>query len=164
MSEQSIQLRVTSVRSRGQAGGAIFAGVTPDEDYYVAVCSYKMLPDASLINKGQHWTITGTVRKRFDENQIEATSAELLRPAGRNIIDWIAQSTECAGIGQVKAGKLYGLFGPELVNRIRAKDLEALTQVLTADAANLLCAAFARHDVAGTLLWLDRLQIERGIG
>lgn len=164
MSEQSIQLRVTSVRSRGKPGGAIFVGVTPDQDYYVAVCSYKMLPDASLIDKGQHWTITGTVRKRFDENQIEATSAEMVRPAGRNIIEWIAQSTECAGIGQVKAARLYERFGPELVDRIRAKDLDALTQVLTADAANALCDAFARHDVAGTLLWLDRLQIERRIG
>ena len=164
MSEQSIQLRVTSVRSRGKPGGAIFAGVTQDQDYYVAVCSYKMLPDASLIDKGQHWTITGTVRKRFEDNQIEATSAEMLRPAGRNIIEWIAQSTACAGIGQVKAAKLYERFGPELVDLIRAKDLDALTQVLTADAASLLCAVFARHDLASTLLWLDRLQIERSIG
>lgn len=60
MSDLSVQLRITSVRSRGKFGGAIFAGRTEQGDQYVAVCHHKLIPDSSLVDKGQHWTIRGT--------------------------------------------------------------------------------------------------------
>jgi exodeoxyribonuclease V alpha subunit len=164
MTELLIQFRVTSVRHRGEFGGAIFAGVTSDDDYFVAVCSDKIISDPSLIDKGQHWSITGTLQKWHDEKQILASAAEMLRPSGRNLIDWIAQSADCPGIGQVKAARMYSRFGQQLVERIRTKDIKALTEIVSASAAESLCLAFERHDLAGTLLWLDSLQIDRCIG
>lgn len=160
----TVQMRVTSVRSRGAPGGVIFAGVTAEEKYLVALCSHELIPDSGIVDKGQHWTVSGTMQFWNDEQQIKAISAEMLRPSGRNIIDWIVRSSDCAGIGPVKAAKLYERFGPELVDRILAKDVASLKQIVTEEAADLLCRAFEKHQVADTLLWLDRLAIDRRLG
>lgn len=170
----NLNLRITSVRSRGKAGGAIFAGLTDAGQSYVAKCDHRLLPDASMVAKGQVWNITGpiTIRSAMvkqggflrHEQVIEATSAELLRPTGRNIIAWIANSPDCAGIGQVKAKRLYDRFGPDLVDLIEQSDLDALTEVVNEDAAQLLCNAFGKFKVANTLLWLDRIGMSRKMG
>jgi exodeoxyribonuclease V alpha subunit len=172
MNALSVQLRVTSVRSRGKFGGAIFAGKTNAGEQYVAICNHKLLPDASLVGKGQLWTIQGSQSTRAtlvdgyrqNETQIEATLAELIRPSGRNIIAWIAECPDCSGIGQVKATKLYDRFGPGLVPLIENRKIAALAEIVGDDAAALLCDAFGKHRVADTLLWLDRLGIPHRIG
>lgn len=174
MSNFSVQLRITSIRSRGRSGGAIFAGMTDAGESFVANCDYRLLPDASLVDKGQLWTISGPVTIRSasvnggsflrHEKVIEATHAELLRPAARNIVAWIANCPDCAGIGQVKAQRLYDRFGPELTEHIEQRDLEALAQVVSEDAAQLLCNAFSKFKVANALLWLDRIGMPRKIG
>lgn len=169
-----VSIRVTSIRSRGKAGGAIFAGLSEAGQSYVAICDYRLLPDSSVVGKGQVWYITGllTVRStpvnegRFlrHEQVIEATGAELLRPTGHNIVAWIANCPDCAGIGQVKARRLYDRFGPHLVDLIEQRDLDALTQIISEDAGQLLCNAFGKFKVANTLLWLDRIGISRKMG
>lgn len=173
MSDPSVQLRITSVRSRGRFGGVIFSGRTEDGDQYVAVCDHKLVPDSSLVDKGQHWTIRGTPTLReslgtngfkIKETQIAAEEAELVRPSGRNIIAWIAECQDCPGIGQVKASRLYDRFGPALVDFIEQKNLSALAEVIGDEAAELLCHAFTKYSVANTLLWLDRSGIQRRIG
>lgn len=164
MSITTFQLRVTSVRSRGTCGGVIFSGVTDAQERYVAVCDYSVINDASIVDKGQHWSISGTVVAWNDERQIKAASAHLMRPSGRNIVEWIANSTLCAGIGHVKAAKLYAHFGPDLIEHINTKNVAKLTEVLSPQAADLLCHAFEQHNIASTLLWLDRIGINRRIG
>lgn len=169
-----VTIRITSIRSRGRSGGAIFSGLTDSGQSYVATCDYQLLPDASVIDKGQVWNVTGPLTFRsswvkeghFQRNDqvIEATSAVLLRPAGRNIIAWIANCPDCAGIGQVKAKRLYDRFGPDLVDLIEQRELDALTQVISDDAAQLLCNAFGKFKVATTLLWLDRIGMNRKMG
>lgn len=173
MSDWSGQLRITAVRSRGRFGGVIFSGVSDDGQSYVAMCPSALLPDASLVQKGQIWDVAGALSIRafqvangFDiqEKQIAAASAQLVRPAGRNIITWIAESPECAGIGQVKATKLYNRFGPKLGELIEQRDFGALTEVISEEAAQLLCHAFDKYKVSHTLLWLDQIGIQRRIG
>lgn len=174
MADLSVQIRITSIRSRGRPGGAIFSGVSATGQSYVTKCNYYLLPDSSVVDKGQVWSVTGPITARSTpaqdgrflrhEQVIEATSAELLRPAGRNIIAWISNSSDCAGIGQVKAQKLWDRFGHELVDLIERRDLDPLTQIVSEDAAQLLCNAFAKIKVANTLLWLDRIGMPRKIG
>ncbi|MDQ3059158.1 MAG: ATP-dependent RecD-like DNA helicase [Pseudomonadota bacterium] len=173
MSDLSVQLRITAVRSRGGFGGVIFSGVSDDGQSYVAVCPFTLLPDASLVQKGQIWDVTGPLSIRasqaangfnLKEKQIAAVSVQLVRPAGRNIITWIAESPDCAGIGHVKARKLYDRFGPRLGELIAQRDLGALTEVISDEAAQLLCHAFDKYKVAHTLLWLDQIGIQRRIG
>lgn len=173
MRDLSVQLRVTSIRSRGKFGGAIFAGVTEGGESYVAACDFKLLPDPTLVQKGQIWVVSGgsSIRETraangftLKETQIRAVSAQLLRPAGRNIISWIADCADCPGIGQVKATKLYDRFGPELVDLIEQKNIEVLSELLSPELADLVCHAFDKHNVANTLLWLDQMGLQRRIG
>lgn len=173
MNDLSVQIRVTSVRSRGRFGGVIFSGKTEDGDHYVAVCDHKLVPNSSLVDKGQHWTVRGIPTQResvgsngfkFKETQIDAAEAELICPSGRNIIAWIAECPDIQGIGQVKASKLYEHFGPNLIVHVEQKNIAVLAEVISEEAAELLCCAFTKHQVANTLLWLDRVGIQRRIG
>ncbi|MCK9985363.1 MAG: exodeoxyribonuclease V alpha subunit [Azoarcus sp.] len=172
MSASSFQLRVTAVRSRGREGGAIFSGVTEGGEAYVAVCDYHLIPDANLVEKGQVWHVCGAVSVRrtrghkgfvLAENTIDVKEAELMRPAGRNIVAWIAECPDCAGIGQVKARKLYDRFGPALIEHIEHRRLGELTQVVSEESAQLLCEAFGKFKVSSALHWLDRVAMPRKI-
>ena len=69
-----------------------------------------------------------------------------------------------AGVGQVKARKLYERFGPSLIELIEQKDIQALAEVIKQESAELLCQAFEKHAVASTLLWLDQIGMPRRIG
>lgn len=170
----NVSLRITSIRSRGKSGGAVFSGVNDCAEQYAVVCDYRLLPIANLIEKGQVWLVEGPVAIRSStvgnstilrhEQVIKATSAELLRPAGRNVVDWIANCPDCVGIGKVKAMRLYDRFGPDLVDLIEQRDLVALNEVINEDAAQLLCNAFGKFQIANTLLWLDRIGISRKMG
>lgn len=173
MNESSVQLRVTSIRSRGRIGGVIFSGVTGSGESYVAACNYTLIPDASIVEKGQIWLVTGWTSQRtsiqsngfkLQERQIEACEAELLRPAGKNIISWIAASPDCQGIGQVKAQKLYNRFGQELPEIIAKRQLNRLTEVISETMAETLCNAFEKFKVASALQWLDQVGLPMKIG
>ncbi|TXH34857.1 MAG: hypothetical protein E6Q92_12625 [Burkholderiaceae bacterium] len=169
----SVLLRVTSVRSRGKAGGAIFSGTTDEGESYVAVCNYQLIPDAEIVEKGQMWRIKGSVRQRtsstrdgyiIKENQIDASEAELARPSGQNIVTWISKNPSCTGFGQVKAQKLYDRFGPDLIKHIENKNLAELTQIVNVESAQVLCNAFAKFKIANVLLWLDQIRLPRKTG
>lgn len=173
MSDLSVHLRITSVRSRGHPGGVIFSGRTEDGLHYVAVCDYKLVPNASLVEKGQQWHVRGTPSRRqvetnngyrVEETQILAAEASLFRPAGRNIVGWIASCPGCQGIGQVRAQNLWDRFGLELTELIERRNLDALKEILTENAAQALCEAFQKYLVADTLLWLDRIGLPKKIG
>lgn len=168
----SVQIRVTSVRSVGKCGGAIFSGATAEGERYVAACDYRILPDATIVSKGQLWRIDGICSERktvtqigvIREKQIDAISAELLRPSGQNIITWIADSPECAGIGRVKAQKLYDRFGNDLVDYIENRKIAELATVVNEESAQTLCIAFDKFRIANTLRWLDQIGMPRRIG
>ncbi|MFO1397876.1 MAG: AAA family ATPase [Burkholderiales bacterium] len=173
MSDLAVSIHVKEIRARGMPGGAIFSGVTESGETYVANCTRQLLPDASLLTKGQVWAIRGPAKMRSamvdgrflrHEKVIEATSAELLRPSGQQIVSWIANSPDCIGIGPVKARKLYDQFGPALADKIEAQDWPALTAIVNEESARHLCNAFAKFKVANALLWLDRIEMPRRLG
>ncbi len=134
MNDVVIDVRVTSIRSRGKHGGAIFSGVTDGGDQYVAVCDYVLIPDSIVVVKGQMWHVEGTVQRSSyqtngfwkTEEQVFAKVAELLAPSGSNLVSWIANSDECVGIGPVKAARLYRHFGDSLVTHIEQRNVGLL--------------------------------------
>lgn len=172
MKDVSVQLKVTSILNRGKFGGVLFAGRTEENQYFVADCSYKLISDPDLVDKGQQWVVGGpaTQRQRIvngytqDFMQIDAQSAEMVRPTGRNFISWIANCEDCPGVGVTKATKLWNHFGASLVTLIEDSDVTALSEFIKVEYAELLCHAFKKHGVAGTLLWLDQVGIQRRIG
>lgn len=165
------QLRVTSIRSRGASGGVIFAGKSDSGDMYVVVAEYSMLPDSSVVEIAQVWKVAGTkevVSYNRDgvlryEIQIKPTQLDLMRPSGKNLIAWISNSQDCKGIGDVRARKLFEKFGTELVTLIELGATDVLAEVIGQESAESLIAAFAKSNIAQTLLWLDRLGLNRSI-
>ncbi|MBK4735535.1 AAA family ATPase [Noviherbaspirillum pedocola] len=164
MSEVSIELRITSIRSVGKFGGVIFAGITASKEYYVTVCSNKIIPDATIVSEGQEWSVTGALEQWKGATQIKASAAELLYPSGHNIIDWIVRPEHCAGIRRTEARALYEEFGPALINHISFRNVDALTKRIRKESARALCDAFEKYRTASILLWLSRLAIDRRMG
>lgn len=164
MTDISVELTISSVLSRGVRGGVIMAGVDIEGRRYVARCSWTLISDASFPCKGQHWALRGALSTFNQEQQIEVAHAELLRPSGKNIIAWIAGCSDIPGVGQVKAQKLYDCFGPDLVSLIEQKDIDVMSAVVSPEAADLLCHAFEKYQVAQTLVWLDQVGMQRRIG
>jgi exodeoxyribonuclease V alpha subunit len=166
-----VRLRVTSVRSRGRNGGVIFTGRKEGGEHCTVVCSYDLVPESSAVQKGQLWQIEGSSQPRtFEvngfrrtEQQIDASSAELLALGNTNLIDWIANSG-CAGIGPAKATRLFERFGESLVEHSRCGNVDLLTEVVSEESALALCFVFEKHKIADTLLWLDRIGVDRRMG
>ena len=123
MNDITVELSVTSIRSRGSNGGAIFAGKDANGRRFVAVCDYKVIPKTISPQKGESWKISGILELHpieinglvSFEHQIMATSADMIRPLGTHLINWISNSDECKGIGHVKAKNLYDRFGTNLI-------------------------------------------------
>lgn len=166
-----VQLRVTSVRSRGAFGGVIFAGKDEAGRMYVVKADYKLIPDASFVEEAQVWRVAGVQHEAAysqmgiakTETQIAPTELELQRPSGKTIVDWIARSEACRGIGDVRARRLYERFGLELLTLIEDGDVGQLAEVVDVEAAEALVAAFARYAVAPTLVWLEQIGLPKEI-
>lgn len=169
MTHLQTQLRVTSVRSRGAAGGVIFAGKSEAGDLYVVVAAFNVLKDSTVVERAQVWSVAGEVLEvtymhegtARSETQIEATSLQLQRPSGKNLVAWIAQSPECQGIGEVLARRLWERFGLKLPDLLEAEEVPTLAEVVGQQAAASLVAAFAKHGTARTLVWLDQLGLPK---
>lgn len=163
------QVRVTSVRSRGSFGGVIFAGKNDAGESFVVKADFKLVPDPSLVEVAQVWTVKGASQvvtythhgQQRQEVEITPECLVLQRPSGKNIVGWIAQSPDCKGIGEVRARRLYERFGLELVSIIEAEDCDRLVEVIDREAAEALVAAFAKHGVAESLLWLEQFGLPK---
>lgn len=172
MTGPSIVLLIDAVNSRGRRGGAIVTGDTVTGERYAAVFDYTQLADSSLIDRGQQWQISGEHQiwrgnrngRLVEQRQIKVTRAELLHPAGQNIVQWISRSPDCPGIGTVKANKLWCEFGDALIDMIEARDIDALSTVVTRESAQLLCHAIDKLSIAKSLFWLDQIGIPSRIG
>lgn len=171
MSAVQALLRVTSVRSRGVSGGAIFAGKSESGESYVVVADYGLLKDSSLVERAQVWSVTGEAHSVSftvngvvrNEAQIQATQLSLQRPSGKNLMAWIAQSPDCPGIGEVRARRLWERFGTDLPTLIEDADVSALAEVVGVESAQAMVAAFAKHGILQTLVWLDQLGLPRAL-
>jgi hypothetical protein len=81
----TVTLRVTSVRSRGHSGGAIFAGKTEGGSAYVVVASHLLIPDSSLVDRGQVWSVEGSARERKLEVNGSSMRSPRMAPGSRSV-------------------------------------------------------------------------------
>jgi exodeoxyribonuclease V alpha subunit len=174
-------LRVTSIRSQSPRGfgGCIFTGKPVDDHgnvqdaaaYYVVQATGLTLGKA-LVQPGQWWKVAGEAAERFldvngfwvSEWQIEASTAVLMRPSGEHIVSFIADNPAFAGIGQVKARKLWDTLGAKLYDALDAADVDALATVLTPESAMQVVGAWAQYGDSRTLQWLQAEGIDLEIG
>lgn len=171
MSVASVTVRVSAVRSQNPygRGGAIFTGIEVDDKgwridakaHYVIKASSHILQ--APVECGQLWRIVGTPESntiivngyRLTEATITPDSMEMLRPSGEHIITLLGQGAAFAGIGEVKARRLWEHFGEALYGVLDQGDIVQLEVVLPKPMAQKLVDAWQRWGDTFTLQWLQ---------
>lgn len=166
-----VTLRVSAVRKQNPTGigGAIFSGKVinekgdvADASSYIVVKATDRVLAGAAVEPGQWWRVVGdaTTRNtevngfRLTEQQIDATEALLLRPSGEHLVTFLADSPAFEGIGVVKARRLWDAFGEQLYSLLDSGDVEALSAVLTPQAAQMAVAAWSQYGDTRTMQWL----------
>lgn len=170
MNPPSLTVRVSAVRSQSPQGrgGAIFTGIEVDASgarrdakaHLVVKAPHWLLN--TEVEVGQLWRVTGEATPntivvngyKLTESTLTPEAMELLRPSGEHIITLLAEGDAFAGIGMVKARRLWDHFGEELYAVLDAGDLKRLEEVMTADAAASLADAWRLWGDTFTLQWL----------
>lgn len=168
----SVTVRVTSVRSQNPYGfgGAIFVGVPVDDEggtacaetYVVVRAAYTTI-GATRVERGQWWSIRGSIEERplsvngfaMTELQVEAEEAVLARPSGEHLIAYLADNPAFEGVGMVKARRLWETFGERLYGLLDSGDTTALAGVLATEIAEKLVSTWAAQGESRTLQWLQ---------
>ena len=171
MSPPSLTVRVSAVRSQSPQGrgGAIFTAIEVDthgarldaKAHLVVKAPHWLLNTA--VEVGQLWRITGEATPntivvngyRLTESTITPESLELLRPSGEHIVTLLAECDAFAGIGMVKARRLWDHFGEDLYAILDNGDVKRLEEVMTAEVAASLADAWHRWGDTFTLQWLQ---------
>ena len=101
---------------------------------------------------------------RLVEQQVEATSAAMLRPSGEHIVTFMAESPSFEGIGMVKARRLWETFGERLYDILDHAEVDTLASVLTLDSARKAVSAWRVHGDSRTLQWLQAQGFDVALG
>lgn len=144
--------------------------VRTHENVYSVRLPYR-IADASTVQPGQRWLIHGNIQLQTrgqgndvsTEWDVQADSAELCKPCGKQVIDLIERSPDFCGIGRIKALKLWSRFGEELYRLLDDGDAEGLTEVLTLEVANVAIAAWAKFCQIRTIQVLRRFEISEEV-
>ncbi len=171
MSLPTFTVRVSAIRSQSaqSRGGAIFTGIEVDDAgarldakaHLVVKAPHWLLN--TPVEVGQFWRVTGKAEAntivvngyRLTESTLTPESMELLRPSGEHIVTLLAEGDAFAGIGMVKARRLWDRFGEDLYAILDHGDVKRLEEVMTADAAANLADAWRRWGDTFTLQWLQ---------
>lgn len=117
----------------------------------------------TAVEVGQFWRVTGKAEPntivvngyRLTESTLTPEAMELLRPSGEHIITLLAEGEAFAGIGMVKARRLWDHFGQDLYAILDGGDVKRLEAVMTTEAATRLVEAWQRWGDTFTLQWLQ---------
>jgi exodeoxyribonuclease V alpha subunit len=174
-------LRVATIRKQNPRGfgGAIFTGkpidragnVTDAAQYFVVRASGAVLSGAQ-VQVGQWWVVSGEVNTRAAEvngfrileQQVEASSATLLRVSGAHVVTFIAESEKFEGIGHVKAQRLWDTFGERLYDILDQGDIATLSTVLTDQVASQAVVAWKSDADTRSLQWLHEQGFDVALG
>jgi exodeoxyribonuclease V alpha subunit len=79
---------------------------------------------------------------KFTEEVLNLQSAELVLHNGEALISLLSESKKFAGIGRVKAQKLWSAFGDDIFDLIENFEVEKLHSILSEQSALTLCKEF----------------------
>jgi exodeoxyribonuclease V alpha subunit len=175
-------VRVNKVRVQSKHSGVIFFGQQVmssgeishvDEDLTVRL--HQHAGGGALVREGQRWLVEGQMsRKEFitprgftrREKTIDVPRghAEMVKPSGRHIIDYMSGHPELRGIGPETANRLWDIFGDELYKVLDQADYQALVDVLAPSKVAMLIEVWARDDLSQTIQWLAQHDIDPRVG
>lgn len=166
-----LTVRVSAIRSQNPygRGGAIFTGIEVDalgwrtdaKTHYVIKASNQLLQ--ATVERGQLWRVSGKPEAntivingyKLTEVTIAADALELVRPSGEHIVTLLGEGDSFAGIGHVKARRLWDHFGQELYEVLDRGDVTRLLEVLSKAMAENLAEVWSRWGDTFTLQWLQ---------
>ncbi|EAQ99176.1 AAA family ATPase [Congregibacter litoralis] len=169
--EVTLEVEVLRRRSKGDNGGGIFWGECIYGRKYAVALNFKQLPNYEHLHPGQIWFVSGPVKSVLvkkggytrRENWLSAEEAYALKPSQPNLARWISGSPACKGIGSKKVWMLTKEFGDSLIEIIRARDVAALSRVLTPEASETLCDALLAESKIATISWLDSVGLKPNV-
>jgi exodeoxyribonuclease V alpha subunit len=139
----------------GALGGAVFTGTDEGGNAHRIVASKDVIHRAP--NPGECWTIRGEPKthSRFGL-QIHAVHAMLLRPKGELLTRFLARNRAFQGIGEVRARKLWSVFGGGLYDLLDTKELAPISEILGEELAKRLLQTWEEFRAeAQVTRWLE---------
>jgi exodeoxyribonuclease V alpha subunit len=147
----NIQMQVTSFHDGTWGGGVIIGRDVGTRDRMVrARVARRVLPRRPV--PGEVWRVTGPTatypvrdpRTGLIEHleHVDAAWAAPTAPRGAAIRRWIARNPSIPGVGEGYAERLWDAFGDRLYDVIRARDVQALAEVLDVPKASAIVDAF----------------------
>lgn len=155
-SEQSSwELAITSVHVSRFGDHVIIGRDTADLLRRVLVPAKRSPRDPAV---GETWRVTGQIVDHPEYGpQLHATVALPLVTKGRAIIRHLATDKRFPGVGRATASKLWETFGETLYDRIRARDLKSLAEVIGPERAVAIVDGLGMlSEEAEIFRWLDR--------
>lgn len=124
---------------------------------------------------GQWWSVSGAVTSRtfinssgfeMTENQMEVVSgdAQLRKPSGPHVVDYLASNPRFAGIGKITAQRLWDTLGDALFATLDGGDATAIAKVIGSQRASMLVQGWAEEGLSNSLQWLQQFGIPVTIG
>ncbi|BDU70862.1 AAA family ATPase [Mesoterricola silvestris] len=140
---------------RGPKGGAVFLGKDPKGDFHKVVASEKVLSRPP--RPEESWRVQGeTETHPIWGLQIVASLAVPVVPEGEHLRRFLARNRAFQGVGEIRAGKLWEKFRNGLVDLLDAKDTKSLAEVVGAEIAETLAAAWEETRAEARVVeWLD---------
>ena len=170
-------IRVATIR-RQRAGRTVFTGKVVDahgqvvdaRSFVVVTATRKIL--CNVVEQGQWWTVSGAGSSReievdgfrMTEHSICADVAKLERLSGEHLVSYLAHSSIFAGVGMVKARRLWDALGEDLYRVMDDGDIETLSKFVTREVAANATAKWASMGNSSALKWLQDMGLEVSLG
>lgn len=173
----SLTVRVATVRKQ-TPGRTVFTGKELDAEGRVVDGRAYVLVTApqsvfgTLVEPGQWWTLEGDTASRdvevngfrLTEISLTAKTATMQRLSGEHLVMYLARTPAFAGIGMVKARRLWDALGDALYDVLDKGDVATLSRYLSADVATNAVSAWALSGNSQALKWLQSLRLDVTIG
>ena len=120
---------------------------------------------------GDIWNVRGRSHrvKRYagkielEDTQIEAESAELVRPTGSQLIQWIADNAN--GIREVKSQKLWDMYGERLYDILDEEDHNSVAKIIPSEEVRVgLFEKWLANGDTKTLRFMQESKIPLSLG
>ena len=178
----SLLVRVNRVRVQSDASGVIFHGqqVSPngeisDLEEDITVRLHQNAAGGIPVRQGQRWRVQGQFsrkevitpsgfKRREKTIDVPRGCAELVKPSGSHITDYLSRHSDLPGIGPVSAQLLWDRFGQGLYDLLDTGDHQALMVVMTPEKAAMLVEVWQRDNLSQTIQWLSRHDINPKVG
>lgn len=164
-----ISIKIDNVLFQAPKRGAIFTGFAIDGDApgkdKVRIRIPFNVPVDDHIYPGQWWQIIGEEEHFNETSQIVASTALLLKPSGRHIIDFISgDRNRFPGIGKAYAAKLWDNLGNRLYELLEARNDAELCIVMhgikiphPGEVSIAMVEGWADLGIGEIISWLDNL-------